>query len=52
MTARELSKLRGMRGTEEAFTCGLLHESETYFLSNDVEGYTSLLEQTEENEML
>lgn len=53
MTARELSKVLGMRGTEEAFTCGLLHDiGKLILLSNDIEGYTSLLGYTEESEML
>lgn len=53
ITARELSKILGMRGTEEAFTCGLLHDiGKLILLSNDVEGYTSLLGFTEESEML
>ncbi len=53
MTARELSKMLGMRGTEEAFTCGLLHDiGKLILLSNDVEGYTSLLDNDGESEML
>lgn len=53
MTARELSKLLGMRGTEEAFTCGLLHDiGKLILLSNDVVGYSSLLDLTEESLML
>ena len=53
MTARELSKVLGMRGTEEAFTCGLLHDiGKLILLSNDVEGFTSLLGYTGENDML
>lgn len=53
MTARELSKLLGMRGTEEAFTCGLLHDiGKLILLSNDVAGYSSLLDLTEESLML
>jgi putative nucleotidyltransferase with HDIG domain len=53
MTARELSKLLGMRGTEEAFTCGLLHDiGKLILLSNDVEGYTTLLDNEGESAML
>jgi putative nucleotidyltransferase with HDIG domain len=53
MTARELSKVLGMRGTEEAFTCGLLHDiGKLILLSNDVEGYPRILEYTGENDML
>lgn len=53
MTAREISKVLGMRGTEEAFTCGLLHDiGKLILLSNDIEGYPRVLEYTEENDML
>lgn len=53
MTARELSKVLGMRGTEEAFTCGLLHDiGKLILLSNDVEGYSSVLGFEGESEML
>ncbi len=53
MTARELSKVLGMRGTEEAFTCGLLHDiGKLILLSNDIEGYPTILGYTGENDML
>ncbi len=53
MTARELSRILGMRGTEEAFTCGLLHDiGKLILLTNDLEGYTNLIDIEEENAML
>ncbi|MEZ5424945.1 MAG: HDOD domain-containing protein [Pyrinomonadaceae bacterium] len=53
MTARELSKMLGMRGTEEAFTCGLLHDiGKLILLSNFTAGFTAISEITDEAEML
>ncbi len=53
MTARELSKILGMRGTEEAFTCGLLHDiGKLILLSNDLEAYKTILELSGEHSML
>jgi len=53
LLARELSKILGMRGTEEAFTCGLLHDiGKIILLSNDMEGYSEALETDGESDML
>lgn len=53
MIARETSKGLRMSGTEEAFTCGLLHDIGKFILlSSDFEHYTALLQTENENEML
>lgn len=53
MTARELSKTLGMRGTEEAFICGLLHDiGKLILLSNNADEYLPVLAIDNESEML
>jgi putative nucleotidyltransferase with HDIG domain len=53
MLARELSKMLEMHGTEETFTCGLLHDlGKLILLNNDFEAYAQILTENEENEML
>ncbi|HQU82957.1 MAG TPA: HDOD domain-containing protein [Pyrinomonadaceae bacterium] len=53
MIAREVSQTLGMRGTEEAFTCGLLHDlGKIILLSNDLEGYTAIAVDCGESELL
>jgi putative nucleotidyltransferase with HDIG domain len=51
--ARELSKMLEMHGTEETFTCGLLHDlGKLILLNSDFELYSQILTENEENEML
>jgi putative nucleotidyltransferase with HDIG domain len=51
--ARELSKLMSMRGLEEAFICGLLHDFGKFILlSYDPEGFTSILYRQDTNDMV
>lgn len=51
--ARELSKIMGMRGAEEVFICGLLHDiGKIMLLRADSENYTNILEKKNESEML
>lgn len=53
MLSREVSQTLGMRGTEEAFTCGLLHDlGKIILLSNDIEGYTQISIECDESQML
>lgn len=53
MIARELSKILGMRGTEETFTCGLLHDiGKLILLSNYTAGFSAISEIDNETEML
>lgn len=53
LLAREISETLEMRGTEEAFTCGLLHDiGKIILLSNDSEGFPKLLEIQGEKDML
>lgn len=53
MIARDISQTLGMRGTEEAFTCGLLHDlGKIILLSNDLEGYSAIAVDCEESELL
>lgn len=51
--AREISQILEMRGTEEAFICGLLHDFGKFLLLNhDGEGYSKILDFDNEFEML
>lgn len=51
--ARELSATLKMQGTEEAFTCGLLHDiGKLILLSYDFYGFSSLLSENEEESAL
>ena len=53
MIAKELSMALGLRGSEEAFTCGLLHDiGKIILLINDFENYPKILETDGENELL
>lgn len=53
LLSRELSNILGMRGSEDSFICGLLHDiGKIMLLRADVERFTGLLENKEENEML
>ncbi len=53
MLSRELSKMLEMHGTEETFTCGLLHDlGKLILLSNDFDAYSVILEEDGESEML
>lgn len=53
LIARELSKILGMRGLDEAFTCGLLHDfGKIILLSNDNEGFVESVDNSGEGEML
>ncbi len=51
--ARELSKVMDLNGTEESFTCGLLHDFGKFILlSHDTDGFRAILDKHEESEML
>lgn len=51
--ARELSKMLEMHGTEETFTCGLLHDlGKLILLSSDFENYSQIMNVSGEHEML
>lgn len=51
--ARELSDMLKMRATEEAFTCGLLHDlGKLILLNHDFESFLKILDVKEEEEML
>ncbi len=51
--ARELSQIMGMRGAEEVFICGLLHDiGKIMLLRADSENYSAVLEKKSETEML
>lgn len=53
LLSRELSNILGMRGAEDSFICGLLHDiGKIMLLKADVERFTALLENKEESEML
>lgn len=53
LISRELSQILGMRGTEEAFTCGLLHDiGKLILLSNYTAGFSAISEIDNESEML
>lgn len=53
LLSRELSKMLGMRGTDEVFICGLLHDiGKIMLLRSDVETYSKILDQKTEAEML
>lgn len=53
LIAREISQTLEMRGREEAFICGLLHDFGKFLLLNhDPAGYAELLEVEDEAEML
>lgn len=51
--ARELSRMMGMRGAEEVFICGLLHDiGKIMLLRADGENYVNVLDKKTETEML
>lgn len=51
--AREISETMKIQGTEEAFTCGLLHDiGKMILLSYDFQGFTTLLGINDEEQML
>lgn len=51
--ARELSRVMGLRGAEEVFTCGLLHDiGKLVLISHNNEDFMSLMEINEESELL
>lgn len=53
LVARELSRMLGMRGTDEIFICGLLHDiGKIMLLRADVETYSNILSLRSEEEML
>ena len=53
LLSRELSKILGIRGTEEAFICGLLHDiGKIILLTHDAESFCDLSEDLSESEML
>lgn len=53
LLAREFSRMLGMRGTDEVFICGLLHDiGKIMLLRADVETYSQILDKKGENEML
>lgn len=53
LISREVSQMLGMRGTEEAFTCGLLHDlGKIILLSNDLENYSQIAVESDEAQML
>ena len=53
LLSRELSKTLKIRGTEEAFICGLLHDiGKIMLLIHDAEGFSTLPEDCSESEML
>ena len=53
LLSRELSKMLGMRGTDEVFICGLLHDiGKIMLLRADVETYSKILDQKTEAAML
>lgn len=52
LVARELSKTLGLRGAEESFLCGLLHDiGKILMLRSDTERFESLLDKRTEAEM-
>lgn len=53
LLAREFSRMLGMRGTDEVFICGLLHDiGKIMLLRADVDTYSDILGIREEAEML
>lgn len=53
MLSRELSNILQMRGAEEAFSCGLLHDiGKLIFLNDDAAGYLKMLYEPDENKVL
>ena len=53
MIARELSKELKMKGTEEAFTCGLLHDiGKLILFTHDFQDFSTTLTENDENKML
>jgi putative nucleotidyltransferase with HDIG domain len=51
--AREISEMLNMQGTEESFTCGLLHDiGKMILLSYDFHGFSMTLTETSEEKML
>ncbi len=51
--ARKLTDVLQMRGAENAFLCGLLHDiGKLILLKSDPEGYNSLLDRNDEDEMM
>ncbi|MBS1794946.1 MAG: HDOD domain-containing protein [Acidobacteria bacterium] len=53
LLSRELGRLLGLRGTEEAFICGLLHDiGKILLLRADFGGYSMLLNEENETTML
>lgn len=53
LLSRELSQMLGMRGTDEVFICGLLHDiGKIMLLRADVETYSKILDYQTEAEML
>lgn len=53
LVARELSKRLQLKGTEEAFTCGLLHDiGKLILFSHDFQEFSMLLGENDEDKML
>lgn len=53
LLSRELSQVLGLRGTEEAFICGLLHDiGKILLLQNDFLRFSDVLKEHSENAML
>lgn len=53
LLSRELGHVLGLRGTEEAFICGLLHDiGKILLLRNDFQRYSEILEEGRESKML
>ncbi len=53
MIAKEISQTLGMRGLEEAFICGLLHDFGKFLLlAHDESGYSDIMQIADETEML
>lgn len=52
LISREIAKILGLRGAEEAFLCGLLHDiGKILMLRSDAERFESLLDKRTEEEM-
>ncbi len=53
LLSREISNILGLRGTEESFLCGLLHDiGKILLLKGETEKFEALLDKTDESEML
>lgn len=53
LLSRELGQALKLRGTEEAFICGLLHDiGKILLLKNDFQQYSDILEENDEMQML